>query len=99
MCVECAPGVVSGLLGQMNDIAVLPAYLISLSFTFNLKRGSGHVYWPGCAFGIVSFLVIIIILTVNVCLLTCILYDVVLDYSSRCYVSTSLRSWNYSADT
>ena len=47
-------GVVSGLVGQMHDIAVLPAYLISLSFTFNLKRGPGHVYWPGCAFGIVS---------------------------------------------
>jgi hypothetical protein len=48
-------GVVSGVVGQMGDFATLPGYLISLSFTFNLKRGPGHVYWPGCAFGIVSF--------------------------------------------
>ncbi len=50
----CVLGVVSGLLGQMNDVAMLPAYLISLSFTFNSERGDGEVYWPGCAFGIVS---------------------------------------------
>lgn len=50
----CISGVVSGLLGQMNDFAMLPAYLISLSFTFNSERGEGEVYWPGCAFGIVS---------------------------------------------
>ena len=47
-------GVVSGLVGQSNDFAVLPAYLISLAFTFNLERGPEKVYWPGCAFGIVS---------------------------------------------
>lgn len=47
-------GVVSGLLGQQNDFSMWPSYVMSMGFAFSLKRNS-FVYWPGCTFGMVSF--------------------------------------------
>jgi hypothetical protein len=41
-------GLVSGLLSQEKDFAMLPGYLISLGFTFSLRR-NGPIYWPGCS--------------------------------------------------
>jgi hypothetical protein len=42
-------GAVCGMLNQQKDLSMLPAYLMSLAFTFNLKRQHG-VYFPGATF-------------------------------------------------
>lgn len=49
-------GEISGLLGQQNDISLLPAYIMSLGFTESLSDRSGPVYWPGSAFAAASVL-------------------------------------------
>lgn len=48
-------GIVAGLLNQQHKLAYVPAYLISLLFSFSLrtKGDDGNVFWPGSAFFVV----------------------------------------------
>lgn len=43
-------------MSQQKDLAVLPAYIISLGFVFEL-RGRGHgVFWPGVSMALAALL-------------------------------------------
>ena len=49
-------GTVSGLLSQENDLSLVLSYVMSLGFTFSIRRDS-DVYWPGSSWAVVSHIV------------------------------------------
>lgn len=53
-------GEVSGMLGQQNNLSLLPAYIMSLGFTMSVNHNKNDViYWPGSAFGAVNIFFLI----------------------------------------